>query len=546
VDTTQCDVLERDSKVQVARVYLALARSRWVDALSCMSEFTNNEANHLISVNSHLEIEVFKAVCLHRIGDSKRVRRLMQDLNPVFADHATGYEFWFDTLKGLAGDGDWETFRAKWFPDFKPPDRLSALAFLYLHPEDGVSVTINLLPLWGDVFSQVTIPLFFDLVRQKHKTATWPSEVVSWLETVLKTIIPTAANFETDRANPDCYKELKRGTNQLAFDNLIRIGDFDRACKYIEETGVDYIRPSGEGFDRAYESELFDVECVAFPFYPSMDEWLGEDDVNETAWMTDYSEVWSRTLRYLTKVDFYSRQLQDATKRDFQLAIEDRILALTEEYLVDRLVKESITRLKIPPIVSEICKQRKDWQKAYEYTKIANVPEEKRRDLLANYRVNDDLFDEARKLSQDDQKLVLLYIRLVLTLERRIRSHISSAAQRAGFDIAPHVRHILSIYEASSKRRLPPLDASVNELLNELTLPELFELALHKDVWKVIKAGEMREDDWRAAKTILGEARVKIAHAKPMSSQELESLIFQSDRFLQRMFPAQGDSHIGP
>jgi hypothetical protein len=524
INASQCDRLNKNSTVQIARIYLTLRTKKWLNAIERINEFESNEANRPLTVDYSTNLKILICICYYFLGQIKKSKKIISGLTPNFLAHEKSNEFTFQIISMLnreISNQEYEEFKSKWFTNNAVPFGVFSISGELLFIMSNSDKIFLELPFAIEImFTQITFPLFEKLILKKVDRSKWPNSEVEFLEHMTKMFVPIEEN---DNADAYWFRELKSCVNTLSFDILFTQEKFNEAFHYIETIGVDYINPRRDvpTVDLSDE-DLFEISIEAFPYYPDPNIWLGCQDVHDACWQNFYQEIWAEVLRYLTIMKFYENQLSNYISQPEKEYIKDRILLVTNRYEDNGYLKREILHWKFPKIVANIYAERKDWQNAFEYLKLANLPEGQKSELLKHYNVDNELFEEIACLLEHDQREVLAFVRIIFRLERLLREYIRIVSKKNNLDLDSYVNSILNNrnYNRQGYDTIFPTQNG-NEILDKLTFSELFDLIVNPEIWQFFSAGRLIQEEWKTARGILGNIRIKLAHSKSLSGSEL-------------------------
>lgn len=553
IEAVQCEKIERDPAFQIGRIYHYFTTQRWAMASNSIEAFRTNEKNRRCWVENEFFLTCLSATCLWFVGMARESENELAGFTPVIGDNQRDIGFIYDilvavTAKAKPSKGDCNKLKQKWFADFALPfasmseGEIQAMALRLAVVKSGEALNevleeIPRIVFRSDKVLQIAIlPLFIELVRQRIDWQQWPNDEIVFLEQIQKTIIPTEAN---PRADIGWFREIKRQTNQLAFDLLLDQRKFSDAFKYIETTGVDYIRTvkGAKAFEYG-DSDYLLLPTECYPVQLKCDDWLGEDDVHQAAWQNAdlYSETWARTLAYLTIVDFYREQLARQQPKDLSEAIKDQILLQTDAYKSDA-VGQDILNWKFPQIVADIYLDRKNWQKGIEFLRLTNEPEETRTRLLEKYNIDGELFKDLAGLSREEQRQLLAFSRLFLRLEPQMRDFIRRRLRPLDtywlsslHDMFPELAKRKEMFP---EERLNLASHARKDDLDWLTLGELLYFVTSKSFWQYFDKALGPRREWEAFQTYALQIRNNLAHSIPLTELEIQYAITMSDKILQ-------------
>jgi len=516
-----CEIINKSSSIQLARIYSKLWRKQFREALEKIEELSSNEKNYELLVEHRLLISILRACCLYHTDRRDDIPGLFANSGSNFSEKEKAANFLYEILTLLSSEDltndSYLKFKGKWFANYIPPYQvldpgvLGVWCFL-MGDKNSVGFPPTLF-LLRKFFDNVTVPLMFDLVRRIMNWHQLSNDEVVFLETLSKSVIPTNENAETDCAESNWFREIKRGMNQLSFDLLWRQERFEEAFKYFETTGVDYIRPRDETTNELGDDDLFEIPIDAFPYYPDPKRWLGEEDVHEACWECYYQEIWAEVLQYLTIVDFYKQQLSGLGDENERETIKNRILELTHRYQENEHLQREILHWRFPDIVSEIYKERNDFEN------LAKCD----RSFLGKY--DGVLLDELGTLTLAEQRQVYVYIKLILKLERALRQYIRKTFRANGTDFEGDLRSRFSdlakrIERNSQIPRTVPA-AERNGDLDWLTLGELISLIISDKFWDFFAERLVNRDLMKDIRYDLVPIRNDLSHGLLLTQEQI-------------------------
>lgn len=250
----------------------------------------------------------------------------------------------------------------------------------------------------------------------------------------------------------------------------------------------------------------------AYPIRFEPNDWLGENDIIEPSWLEHiperYYQVWAEVFKYLTIIEFYRNQLNSSIESEHSKAIQDRILEVTETYRTNDFLKHELKNWKIPPIVAEIYEKRENWQKANEYSKLAKRPIQD---------IDGKLYYEIAGLNADDQKRVLVFARLLVKPEPKLRRFVRKKLNQSKIEWRDIIRSQFDIRrrEKQITELVPNTDFQRDEL-DWLTLPEFLMVIRDDTFGPLFNSYFPNQDRVTAYKENLRSPRNKIAHCIPL------------------------------
>ena len=527
-----CEIINKSSSIQLARIYSKLWRKQFREALEKIEELSSNEKNYELLVEHRLLISILRACCLYHTDRRDEIPGLFAISGSNFREKEKAASFLYEILTLLSSEDltndSYLKFKEKWFANYIPPYQvldpgvLGVWCFL-MGDKNSVGFPPTLF-LLRKFFDNVTVPLMFDLVSKIMNWYKLPNDEVVFLETLSKSVIPTNDNAETECAESNWFREIKRGVNQLSFDLLWRQERFEQAFNYFETTGVDYIRPRGETTD-----DLFEIPIDAFPYYPDPNRWLGEDDVHEACWQCYYQETWAIVVRYLTIIDFYEKQIDGLGDDNERKVIKNRILELTEQYEGNQHLQREILHWRFPRIVSEIYMERNDLENFAKYD----------RSFLSKY--DGMLLDELGTLNSTEQRQVRVYIKLILKLERDLRHYVRKSFRINGIDFEGHLRRMFSDLakriERDSQIPRTALAAQRIDDLDWLTLGELISLITSDQFWGYFSERLINRDLMKAIRYDLVPTRNDLSHGLVLAQEQMTISLAKAEAVLKLLRP---------
>jgi hypothetical protein len=554
IEETQCDRLEKETGVQIGRIYHYFEKRQWQKTISTIEEFCTNESNFQITVDKEPTLRTLKACCYYFSGQTRASQKESENFSPVFSTDERDAEFVNNILRLLSNqenaNDEYEAFKQRWFCSFTAPliiltpaDLLAdCLASLIT---DNVSDSSRFLDdfvtntILGHIFlvegpfQNGTIPLLFELVKSQVEWDRWPNDEIQFWEQITKSTIPTDEN---NNSNSHWFREIKRNTNLLAFDILLAQERMDEAFRYIETVGVDYIRAVEEE-QSCEDNDWLALPSESYPLQLDPDEWLSDKDLHTAAYQCEYSEIWAEVRKYLTIIDFYAKQLDKKhLSREYSILVEDRILRVTEEYESDEWLKEKHLNYRFPPIVAKIYSSRKDWKSARKYIEKSNIPEPERIDWLLKLDLLGRLFFALADLDSRKQQQVLAFVKLIIQLEPALRNCIRKTLNHKRVDWREKVRksfHVDKRIEQHSSDYNLPSEPELDEL-DWLTFPEMIDVIIYQ-FWESFRESMGSKEDWIAIKKEITPIRNTIAHARPLTETQCNYVIEKAETIFQKL-----------
>ncbi len=191
-----------------------------------------------------------------------------------------------------------------------------------------------------------------------------------------------------------------------------------------------------------------------------------------------------------------------------------------------------------PSIVAKIYEKGKDWENALKFYKISHMPSTEREKILAQYKVDNELFSELRLLSPPQQNQTLAFVRILVQLEPLLRRYVRKVLEENDLDIAETVKTVMSKKEyVRNEPALFPIDRIDD--LELLTLDQLFKLIIMENLWALFSSGSFSRDEWITAKNLLRPIRIKLAHSIQLNEEDFtyckiaDRLVMHINRFLE-------------
>ncbi len=335
------------------------------------------------------------------------------------------------------------------------------------------------------------------------------------------------------------YRLLKKLTNKLVFNILLSQNKLEKAFNYFETVGINYIIPT-KGIQYGCE-EYFEVSKNGFPYNTDESKWLGDDELHGATLDCYYSEIWAIVLKYLTKINFYESFIINSPDSPFITEVENRIIKITEDYLCDQNLKKEILNWKIPIIVGKIFEARKEWDRAIEHYKIANINDNEKQALILKCKnqrgdaINRLLIDELKNLTVDEQRQILAFARIVVITESKLKKFIRYNLKNNAIKLSDVINATIGKKELEARSKSSVLSISpvpVKDDLDWFTFPELIDLMMNDKYWQIFKKTFQNQNSLNAFKTEIIPIRNNIAHAKPISSLQLDYALDKTNRLL--------------